>query len=143
MKRLYLAAKFETWPLVKWIAQEIREAGAFEVVSTWHDKPHAFSSGNDDFDADANRDEARQFVHVDLADIDRADVLVLISPSPPYPGTNGRVFEAGYAVGKGKALWTVYGPENLFTGRHSRLVTWRFCGLSEFMAHTTTAKEAV
>jgi nucleoside 2-deoxyribosyltransferase len=96
---VYLAAPFELRPdairLMHWL-----EARGVTVTSTW--------LRQDDEVSDMH---ARQ----DLADVDRADVLVALNP-PEWSraGTGGRHVEFGYAVAKGKRIVLCGSRSNMF-----------------------------
>lgn len=88
------------------------EAGV-EVVSRWHrgpDEPEVAASRRIGGPADPAL--AALAAERNVHDIDRADVLVLMTTGEPARG--GRHFEAGYAYASGKAVLVVGVAEHAF-----------------------------
>ena len=100
MSRIYIAAPYEmrdeAISIMHWL-----ESQGHEVISSWL-RDGAFA--NDDPTA-----------RLDLADIDRADMLLALNPSEwRRSGTGGRHFEMGYAAAKGKQIVLVGVRTNVF-----------------------------
>jgi nucleoside 2-deoxyribosyltransferase len=97
--RVYIAAPYPERDAARLLMAELERAG-FEVTSTWL----------------REEDElADKFARLDLADVDRADVLVAINP-PTYlkAGTGGRHVELGYALALHKPIVLVGERSNIF-----------------------------
>jgi hypothetical protein len=100
MSHIYIAAPYEmreeAISIMHWL-----ESQGHEVTSSWL-RDGAFA--NDDPTA-----------RLDLADIDRADLLLALNPSEwRRSGTGGRHFEMGYAIHAGKQIVLVGVRTNVF-----------------------------
>lgn len=100
MSRVYIAATLPLLPFVKELANGLRERG-LEVVSTWHE-------GEPSVEAERRMGgaQAASVASQCFADIDEADALVLLYGEPTE--RHGSFVELGYALGKGKAVLSVY-----------------------------------
>lgn len=97
--KLYIASRFRNKALIaSWLGTL---PSRYEVVSTWH---------NLSDDADGPPIEAAKR---DLREIDQCDAVVVITQDcENVPG--GMHFEAGYAFAKGKQLFLLGNPVNIF-----------------------------
>lgn len=110
MSKVYIAARYSRRDEMKSVVPHLEAAGV-EVTSRWllEDKPLNTKLGDD------TPEFYRETAHVDIDDIDRADSILFFSEDP-HVGTprGGRHVEFGYAIGKGKRLIVIGGPENIF-----------------------------
>jgi hypothetical protein len=110
MGNIYVAARYSRRNEMRSVASHLRACG-HHVTSRWltEDKPLDTKLGDDSplFYATTAR--------IDLDDIDKADTLMFFSEDP-LVGTprGGRHVEFGYALGKGKRVIVIGGPENIF-----------------------------
>ena len=95
--RVYVAARFERQAEARALAYELI-ANGYPVTARWLNAPGL-----------ALGDLARErlWAQADLADLDAADVYLLLSDE--VPGRGGKDFEGGYAYARGKRL-VVVGP---------------------------------
>ena len=104
------AARYSRRDEMREYAKRLKSLGA-AVTSRWlsEDKPLQTKLGDD------SPEFYRETAHVDLQDIDRADSLLFFAEDP-HVGTprGGRHVEFGYALGTGKRLIVIGGPENIF-----------------------------
>lgn len=109
--RVYLAGPFSWKKAVKDYARELHAIG-IEVTSSWLDEEAAPDSTLDQFPDDHNK----KIANVDVADIDRADVVAVftINPLGPPKPRGGRHWETGYAQGRGKEVIIIGPKENIF-----------------------------
>ena len=109
--KLYLAASFGRRAELAKYAADLLFLG-HPVTSRW-----LFEEQKD------NCQEARErYADIDLEDVRSADVLVLWTNYRNTPSLrNGRMIEAGYAMGLGKPVWIVGPRENLFL-EHRRVL---------------------
>lgn len=101
--KVYLAAPWGERKQIDRMAGILRRTGV-TVTSSWH----ALNDG--DWKTEAMRD---------IVDIDECDILIRFSAAEyasttPNLTTGGRHFECGYAYGRGKVIWLVGPPENVF-----------------------------
>ena len=95
--KVYLSAQFPraNEMCLYAVALATRSPGQFTVTSTWHTVP---APG----DADLTDDERQRMAHLDIDDLERADVLVIFGDDPgAYGGSGGKFVELGYALGIG------------------------------------------
>lgn len=99
---VYIAAPFAMRYVLRILRNHLRNNG-IEVVSDWLDYDYT------------PEDQAATAVS-DLADIDRADTMVLFTDAAQFYGrsTNGKEVELGYALAKGKRVLIVGRPVNVF-----------------------------
>lgn len=117
------AAPDSAWRVNAAIAA-LRDAGV-AVTCTWPEVVAATPGGSNPRDAsDADR---RAWSAQDLAEIDAADAVWFLAPTPPAT-TRGAWFEAGYAFAKGKRL--------VFSGDTRQSV---FCALGSEMPSDAAA----
>jgi nucleoside 2-deoxyribosyltransferase len=99
--KLYLASNYSTHPQMREIAETLQHRG-HEVTSEWINGTH----GGDDRAA---------YAQIDLRDIDAAEALIFFSESPAGSRTRGgKHVEFGYALAKGKRVFIVGPPVNVF-----------------------------
>lgn len=103
MIRVYLAGPFDHQEALRDLRDQCGED--VEITSRWLD----FEPGLDDEATDHYRSLCAT---VDLADVDRADVLIQFTNGAV--GTGGRHVELGYAIAKGKRVIVVGEHENIF-----------------------------
>ncbi len=115
--KIYIAARFSIKEHAKALREDLEEMG-YEVTSRWlNAEGSEESEGISQFaSGKADLDQVRQWAKDDLADIDAADILILMTQDPLKPfHRGGRMVEFGYALAKGKTIW-ICGPlENVFT----------------------------
>ena len=108
--KYYLAAKFETREILYPIRKLIEDKGD-EVVADWLDQEEETSaalyraidgvgSADDEWRACKQAEE-------DLANIERADVVVVFSNKENPSPRGGMHIETGFALGLGKDVWLV------------------------------------
>lgn len=94
--------------------EHARTLGAlgYSVTSEWINGTH----GGDD---------RASYAQIDLRDLDEADVMIFFAESPEGSRTRGgKHVEFGYALAKGKRIFLVGGPVNVF--HHLPEVVQRF-----------------
>ena len=125
---VYVAGPFEHRDLAEEAAVQLREAG-LNVVSTWHD-PDSDEMGYEDEKGEARAKAFAGYAIRDLAELDRADEILLYS----LPGgKGGKDFEMGYMVANGMAV-SVIGPQtHVF---HFLPEVRHFGSVSEYIAIT-------
>lgn len=102
MIHIYLAAPYEIRPQARKFAERLTSSGYIACTASWL------------FDEHPVGPEAAQ---IDIDDIDRADILVALNPSPWHQkGTGGRHAELGYAIARQKPI--------LLLGERSQLFHW-------------------
>lgn len=101
----YLAARWEDRETAKRIRSVICAALGWKCSSRWlEDEPEA-----------KNDAEKALWARLDLDDIDKSDMLILLNPEKNHrSGTGGRHVEFGYAYANGKELTLIGGRENIF-----------------------------
>lgn len=110
--KLYIASRFKNKEFIRGLIRSL-PANRYEVVSTWH---------NLEDSADGTRVEAAKR---DLVELDRCDaVLVVTQYCEAVPG--GMHFEAGYGFAKGKKIWLLGEPVNIFYDYVAEPVTYDF-----------------
>lgn len=116
----YLAAPYAVRDLVRATLQTL---GLKEdCTASWLDAAHTIHAGTLDTAPDMSDDYAYQHSEDDFADIDRADTFILLTHSycsrwglsPARTSSGGRHVETGYALAKGKPVYIVGQPENIF-----------------------------
>ena len=101
---VYLAAAYPARDLVRRYAADLRDSG-FRVRAAWLDETAPLDAGP----ADAPALENARVARLALADIDAADHLVAFTERPPPVAARargGRHVELGYALARGKTVWT-------------------------------------
>jgi nucleoside 2-deoxyribosyltransferase len=116
--RVYLAAPYAARAQVRTYRDELVRVG-FSVTSSWLDETHEIGSGTVGAATDLPPDDVAAHASIDLYDIDRSDLLVVLTAdqSDMVGGTGtsgGRHVETGYAIGKGLPVLVVGEPENVF-----------------------------
>lgn len=111
MRNVYLAGRFSRRDEFNGYAARLREAG-FDVDARWLTEEHEWYGGTDAEAIEA----ARGFALDDLADVAKADVVLVFTESPNPGGRNrgGRHVEYGIALGLRKDIIVVGPPENVF-----------------------------
>lgn len=106
--RVYLAARYSRLPELRRHRAELEELG-MEVTSRWLAGVHQL--------ADDGEDEslAARLASEDLLDVDAADVVVVFGEKPRCATRGGRHVEAGYALGRHKAVIWVGPGEHVFS----------------------------
>ena len=137
MTRIYIAARYGRRAEMVEAARQL-EALGHEVVSRWIYGEH------EAIDATATVEERRLWALEDVADIDRAQMLVSFTEEPGAAGggRGGRHVETGYALGCGKLVEVVGPTENVFhtLPQVRRWETWGEC-LAWFASLRPQARE--
>lgn len=134
--KVYLAA---SWSLKHELAKARDELAGMgiEVTSRWLDAPDAESMKTADIKH--SLDKAAIHAGTDLQDIDRADVVLVITDAPSTTG--GLHVEFGYAAGRGKRV-LVCGPRlNVFHALTEHWPDWRTAArsLTESAGHESAS----
>lgn len=99
--RVYLASNYSTHPEMR-INARLLESLGHVVTSEWISGTH----GGEDRAA---------YAEIDLRDVDSADALIFFAASPEGSRTRGgKHVEFGYALAKGKRIFLVGMPANVF-----------------------------
>jgi hypothetical protein len=112
--KVYIAAAYSNKDQACRVRAIIGAIG-YACTSTWLDSIHGdavslLNSGK------ATLEQVQAWARQDLADIDAADILLLLTQDPTTPMVRGgRMTELGYAMGKGKTIWIIGPRENIFT----------------------------
>lgn len=108
--KVYLAGRYSQKEEIKRKAKELEQLG-IEVTSSWLEEPHSPQIGLKEL----REEDARLYAQQDIADIYRADLVILFTVDPETPTVRGgRHFESGFAEGAGRQL-VICGPrENVF-----------------------------
>lgn len=108
--KVYLAAQYPRRDEMRHVAKLLRENNIL-VTSRWLSETASLGSHLNEA---TNAENLSAAIH-DRADIDAADTLVLFAEDPTvgFPRGTHHV-EFGYAMGKGKRLVVINGPENIF-----------------------------
>jgi len=115
--KIYIAACFGQQAEVREKADDL-EYNGHECTSFWrHEKPTGDGSEA------VNASKYMQAAMRDLRDIDRSDLLVLLTGQ--ISRTGGKHFELGYAVARGKQVIIVGPCENVFHWLLPRFETWQ------------------
>lgn len=123
--KFYLAGRYSRRKELLGYAEQLKALG-HEVTSRWLDGKHEAK------DKTATPNEMARWAKEDLKDIRAAQALILFTESELTP-RGGRLVEFGYAVGKGKRVYTVGPMENIFCAHVNRFDTWE-----EFFHHAKT-----
>ena len=126
MLKVYVGARYTRKVEARRFAEMLMENG-FAVTATWFKEPESPTIQLDEV-SDATLIE---YAKRDVAEIDAADVLILMSDPPreAHP-RGGKHWETGYAYGKGKPV-VVFGPvENIFHMLPDVLQVDTFAGLT-------------
>jgi nucleoside 2-deoxyribosyltransferase len=108
--KVYLAARYSQKGDMQCVAA-LLEARGIEVTSTWLKEHWSPGITMDQI----TEEELVDIAALDLADIDRADGVILFSLDPLIAGVRGgRHVEFGYALGKDKPIVVVGPKENIF-----------------------------
>ena len=108
--KVYLAAQYPRRNEMRQVAKLI-QANNIDVTSRWLLETDALDSTLHQDNVIKNLGLGLQ----DRSDIDAADTLVLFAEDPSIGFKRGtRHVEFGYAMGKGKRLIVISGPENVF-----------------------------
>lgn len=103
--KIYVASKRQE--VGREAANALRTMG-HEIVSTWHDE--ANYGGSIPKDVDSRAPIAQRCID----EMDLADALVLMTEPDRALVPGGKHFETGYAFAKGKRVYVVGEPENIF-----------------------------
>jgi nucleoside 2-deoxyribosyltransferase len=99
--KVYLASNYSTWPDMQVKAAQLKYLG-HEVTSEWITGAH-------------NGDDRAEYAAIDLRDIDEAEAVIFFSESPEGSRTRGgKHVEFGYALARGKQIFLVGPPVNVF-----------------------------
>jgi hypothetical protein len=99
--KIYLASNYSTHPLMREVAKGLKAHG-HEITGTWIEGTH-------------DSWPAVDCAEVDLRDLDAADAIMLFSGNPARSRSRGgKNVEFGYALAKGKLLFLVGEPVNVF-----------------------------
>jgi hypothetical protein len=108
--KVYIAARYSRRDEMRSVAKILHEQ-KITVTSRWlfEDKPLLTKLGDD------TPQFYRETAHIDLEDIQRAETLLFFAEDP-HVGTprGGRHVEFGFAIGLGKRVIVIGGPENVF-----------------------------
>ena len=105
--KIYLSGAFDHRDDIRSIASAL-EAQGHVTTSHWVDEPPLVFD-----DTEFSLWERRARANDDVADVRRADVVVVIALWPSTTG--GRYWEEGFAFGLGKRIIRVGPPENMFS----------------------------
>jgi hypothetical protein len=123
--RLYLSGMYAKRDIFKEYAKKLEDLG-ITVTSRWltEDKPLNTKIGDD------TEEFYRETADIDLEDIDSADGILFFAEDP-HVGIprGGRHVEFGYALAKGRIMYTIGPKENIF---HFLPRVWNFKTLEEF-----------
>jgi hypothetical protein len=110
--KFYLASRFEKQAFLRQKRDEILIPQGHEVTSRWLDLDKRADREHPNWD---ERRHARDCAYVDLADIDKADVMILdtLFEKEDYR-TYGAFVELGYCLGTGKPVWLIGDTANQF-----------------------------
>jgi nucleoside 2-deoxyribosyltransferase len=106
--RVYLAARYSRLPELRRYRAQLEELG-MEVTSRWLHGDHQLPDGAEDAEL------AGRLASEDLLDIDAADAAVVFGEAPRCATRGGRNVEAGYALGRHKAVIWVGPREHVFS----------------------------
>ncbi len=99
--KIYLASNYSTHPEMREHAKTL-EALGHEITSEWINGTH----GGDD---------RALYAQIDLRDVDAADAIIFFAEAPEGSRTRGgKHVEFGYALAKGKRIFLVGKPVNVF-----------------------------
>lgn len=119
--KVYLAGAASEIPRAKqWYRQLV--AHRFEVVSTWIESVETVGASNP---RDANKDQRYGWSIVDVAEVDKADVLWGLTPLHPNV-TRGLWFELGYVFGRwtpGRVVVSGDNQQSIFTSLFHEVTT--------------------
>lgn len=122
--RVYIAAPYAARKQALAYAQDLCGLG-FDVTSSWVNEDHEIGPGTTGAAPALSDDEAGRHAATDLDDVDRADVLVLLTAgSEGAEDGGGRHVATGYALAEGKWVVVVGEAENIFhrVGGYGHLV---------------------
>jgi hypothetical protein len=121
--KVYVAAPYAARKLAHYVAGYL-DQGGFSVTSSWINGTRPITPGVLGACPDVDHETIQGHAGGDLADIDAADVVLLLTSSfvrsrLPYIleehlHTGGRHVEVGYAIAKGKPVHIIGDPENVF-----------------------------
>lgn len=122
--RIYVASPWACRVLAAGVAGELEEVG-HEVTSTWLNATRGIHNGTVGLSPDSTQEEVEEHAQGDLNDIDRADIVLMLTGDwcraqigedipEAWLHTGGRHIESGYALARGKAVHILGGPENIF-----------------------------
>jgi len=112
--KVYLAAQYARREELKAHADALQKIG-IEITSHWVHETAAFVSGGPTGTANNSPEHVGEMAERDLADINRANILVLFTNGPETKIVRGaHHFEAGYAYGQGIEVITVGPRDNVF-----------------------------
>jgi nucleoside 2-deoxyribosyltransferase len=105
--KIYMASRWSRIREMRSYATRLQDLG-HEITSRWiyRTEPNV---------TDLESDEAENVASEDIADVLRADALILFAEEPRTPTRAGRMVEFGYAIATRKRLICVGGKENVFT----------------------------
>ena len=125
---IYIAGRYSRRDEFRFVAKRLRDAG-HHVTSGWLYETEPLNSKMGDHSEDFYKETAR----IDLADIDRSEVVLFFSEDP-LVGTprGGRHVEFGYAISKFKFIAVVGPKENIF---HYCSTVAHFDNVEDFIAY--------
>jgi nucleoside 2-deoxyribosyltransferase len=116
--RVYIAAPYAAREQVRGYTEELVRIG-FTSSASWVKETLEIGSGTVGAATDLADGEAARLADVDLKDVERSDILVLITAAQAdmiggKGSSGGRHVETGYAMALGKPVIVVGEPEHLF-----------------------------
>lgn len=105
--KVYLSSQYPRLADMRSRAMDLHAIGA-RTVSSWHDLP-------DVPDGALTAPDRERMAHMDLDDLERADLMVCFGDEPgAYRGSGGKFVELGYAIGVGVSIVWVGPREGVF-----------------------------
>lgn len=119
--RAYLAAPYAAREQVFHYARDLVRLD-FDVTASWIEELHEINDGTIGAAKDLHPEEVARHALTDLDDIERCDLLVVFTGNfiegfgydAALLHSGGRHVETGYALAKGKPVFVVGEPENVF-----------------------------
>jgi hypothetical protein len=102
--KLYLASSFDNTLYVKRLAKGLEEKGYKIMVDWWNQDFKLLNM----FDMEwYNFHLIKEKYEIDTEGIDKSDALIIVGPMKGYQKFNGANIELGYALGKGKPVFSI------------------------------------
>lgn len=121
--KIYIAAPYAARSLARVVVEQLIQSGHI-VTSTWITSTRDIVPGTVGPTNDLSHDEVAEHADGDFFDIEKSDVLLMLSSEfvamndPDVPAewlhTGGRHVESGYAWGKGREVHILGAAENVF-----------------------------
>ena len=115
--RVYLAGPYRCRDLIQELRTQLEAGGAYVSTASWLDEDCEITPAVTGAAPGLSDEQVQQFSLADLADVDRAQYVIHVTPAVldgGDPGSGGRHVEVGYALGRGIPVVTVGEPENIF-----------------------------